>query len=1109
MTISAVGSNDPDVYIINDAGYKRLFINPIIFNMYGQLGGFADVHSVSAAVRDAFPTSGLFRNCEANTQAVYGLEVTGEDTGVLHWVNVTGDQAVAQDPNFFQKVFCINNNEFNWYTNNGTNFGANYSSISQIPNYSRTPGVTPTYTPIPSGPISVSLAYDNPPSGTLVKSQAAADLAHFQFTGNSVVTNIQFNRIGISADTDLANVYLYDGVKRLTDAASVTNGQITFNDTSPTGLFTVNGSRVISVRSDLSSSTGETVGIQLVRVNGNAVNISGNLFTVANATLATVVLSNGTTPAANNSLDPASDVVVWQDTATIGTRYVWMKSLQIRVIGSVYVGDLQNFRLLVDGVQQGQAISQSDANGYVVFDLSGAPVKLETGGRVLKVLADVINGSSRNFTASLRQAPDIFVVDNQYGQNVLATVLTGSFPDSAGEQTISSGTLTFTRTQDSPSGDVVKGASGVTLARFELKANGEKMKAESLRANVTYAPLGVTGAKAAFTLRNGALFVYDEAAGVSTATQIGSTAALCGSGNHTCSGYSAAASLSYTSYSLGSSLIVEPGHPKIIEIRADAYDDGDATALTSTDTLVANFAIGSTNVQSLTSLAYTNGPTAAKAGNILTVKTGSFSVAKYTGYANQSAVTPSNGVKIGHFTLIDTSTEDINVNTITFDVDQSGNIGATSITDAYIKVYNDTGSVIYTSPSKASISVSASNSYSVNFVIPKNKTYQVEVWGNIAAGLTATTDYFDLNLDASGITTSSSTTATATQATGQVITIRSGSLNTANGAVPAARLINGGQRANVYSFTITPTYDDYTLDEVYVDIASGTVASNSGAVANLYLTDGSTTLGTATLNSLTGSASFTGLNYPLLQSAGTKTLYVDVQFASVGGGANDTGGSVTMQLDGLKYRSSGGTVTTSNGLSTSTYTGSAFYDVKGYPTFTNAALPTTVLAPGLQTLFRTDLSATGGQIAWNDITFTVASNSANGTFGPAATGWKLYENGSDITGFATVASVSDIGATTRVEFVFGTERAVAAGSSVRLELKTTVGGTLATGDYVTTQIANPSTTTVTTLSSTVQYNKGASFVWTDQSHPIHTTATDDWFTDGMVKSLIDSQTLTK
>lgn len=130
--ISAVGSSDPDVYIVNVWGYKRLFLNPVIFHFYGHLGGFKKVKTTVAPVRDTLVTSGLFRNCETNDQKVYGVETTGEDTGVLHWVNTTGAQAVADDPNFFKKVFCINSKEFGWYKQ-----GIAYTSVNQIPVYAR------------------------------------------------------------------------------------------------------------------------------------------------------------------------------------------------------------------------------------------------------------------------------------------------------------------------------------------------------------------------------------------------------------------------------------------------------------------------------------------------------------------------------------------------------------------------------------------------------------------------------------------------------------------------------------------------------------------------------------------------------------------------------------------------------------------------------------------------------------------------------------------------------------------------------------------------------------------------------------------------------------
>ena len=103
---------DFDIFIINQYGYKRLFLNPAIFNMYGHLGGWKAVKTVSPAVRDAFVTSHLFRY--SGSPKVYYLEVTGGDTGNLQWVNVTAENFFNQGGKS-QAIFTINNSELNWY----------------------------------------------------------------------------------------------------------------------------------------------------------------------------------------------------------------------------------------------------------------------------------------------------------------------------------------------------------------------------------------------------------------------------------------------------------------------------------------------------------------------------------------------------------------------------------------------------------------------------------------------------------------------------------------------------------------------------------------------------------------------------------------------------------------------------------------------------------------------------------------------------------------------------------------------------------------------------------------------------------------------------------
>ena len=133
--ISAIFSDDPDVYIVNEHGFKRLFLNPEIFKFYTHLGGFANIKLVTPEIRDSFPTSGYFRNCEDNDKKVYGTSVEGEDGGRLHWINKSGDQAVQEDPDFFKKVFCINRKEFNWYPR-----GNEFKLLKEVPKYTRQEG---------------------------------------------------------------------------------------------------------------------------------------------------------------------------------------------------------------------------------------------------------------------------------------------------------------------------------------------------------------------------------------------------------------------------------------------------------------------------------------------------------------------------------------------------------------------------------------------------------------------------------------------------------------------------------------------------------------------------------------------------------------------------------------------------------------------------------------------------------------------------------------------------------------------------------------------------------------------------------------------------------
>jgi peptidoglycan hydrolase-like protein with peptidoglycan-binding domain len=145
-----------------------------------------------------------------------------------------------------------------------------------------------------SGPITAMLSMDNPASGTIVAGQATADLMHVTFTGNGTVSSVTLTRGGVSDQNTLTNVYLYDGVQRLTDGYSFnTNGTITMNNLN----LAVNGSRTVSVKADVYSSTSSydiyvTLSSFSAGTSVNTVAIKGNdMYIAGSGSLATASVS--------------------------------------------------------------------------------------------------------------------------------------------------------------------------------------------------------------------------------------------------------------------------------------------------------------------------------------------------------------------------------------------------------------------------------------------------------------------------------------------------------------------------------------------------------------------------------------------------------------------------------------------------------------------------------------------------------------------------------------------------------------------------------------------------------------------------------------------------
>ncbi len=960
----------------------------------------------------------------------------------------------------------------------------------------RTAGqLSPTWTtgpgtgPVVSCSVSASLASDTPAAGTVVASSTGTTLAKFSFSGTGTVTQLQVKRTGVSADTVLSNVYLFDGNTRLTDAASVGGGSlVTFSN--PSGLFTVNGNKTISVVVDIAgnASSGQTVGVMLTSftvASGTpaTVTVSGNLMTVTAVNdLATVDFSVPTP--ANGSYDPSADVEVFRSNVSVGTRDVVLSRFTLRQIGSVNTTDIVNFRLRVDsgtGLNQIAQVQSMDSNGYVTFSFS--PVTLKAGTRIFSVLGDIIGGSNRQFQFSIRNKADVQFTDTNYNVNIGPTFNnTTSFPVVAaasgtysGANAINVGSLTIQRATSSPSGNVTDGTSDVTLAKYTVTAYGEAQKIETLTVGAT-SSLATVG-----SLRNGRILI--------NGVQYGSTASLAKTTNATYTTGGTPYTLNYT---------VQPGTPVTLEIHADMYDNDGTNSLVNGTTVTAYVMPGSSNVQKLVSLGYTSAPATAVAGNTITDVTGSVTFSKNNTYAAQTAPLPQTGYKLASFNLVGSTSEDININSIT--IGAPAGRASTTLTALYNVSVKVNGAMFGTQKGSVTITPGAtpnttgtiaSSTFSSNYTLPKNTTVSVEVFGDINAPTVAYgSDVLTLDVGIAGTSVSSSATINSS-ATGQAISVGTATVTAAQDpSTPVAAITAGSQTKTAAAFKWTTTNDQFTISEVVVSIPNNTT------VVNVILKDGTTVLAT---QPGAASTTFSNLNV-VIPANSTKVLTVDLQLGTVGFGSGTSGENVQVTLHSYKKApsSTGAITTTTSG----TLSGNVLYVYKSIPTITNVTLPTGTLSAGTQTLAKFSVSSGGtGTIGWAKMMFTIATSTNVVVTSPQV--WDADSN-SQIAG---TASTSYSGGNLSFEFLPTNEQQISGAKNY--VVKATIGGTLASGAYVTTNITQPTTFVAPATASSATHTP-ATFVWSDLSAQSHDLTTSDWNNDYLVKNLpSDGQSLNK
>ena len=940
--------------------------------------------------------------------------------------------------------------------------------------------------------LKVSLSATSPSGTVLVAGQAIGDLADYVFANPTSapinVTALSFKRTGVSNDSTLSNVYLYNNGTRITDSAGVSSSAFSYTDAN--GLFTVpaGGTYTVSVRSDIATGTsGQQIGIQLVSATSNGTldssvsfPINSGLQTISAASLATVDFTVAPTPSTAITVSPQNDYPLWQDTVSVSTNPVKLSSMKFTNLGSIDSSNVINLRLYVDGTMVGSAVPTLAADRSVTFDLTSNPFLLSTQSHVIKVLGNITGGASRTVELSIQRTSDAMLVDSQLGQPVTPTYLAKNFTAvSTAAITIQavSGTsgVSVSRDGASPTANVAVGASNVKWATFDMLASGEDVKVSDLyvSANTSVHNGG---------LANGKVFV--------NGVQVGSTKSI---GELTAN---------TTDFSLGSSLILPAGQTTKVDIYADAKTST-STNLSNDETVTVSLDAGTSNGQGQSSLVSTPVPANQTSGNAITVSSSSLTATKYTGYGDQTVIAGSTNAKLGAFTLSTGSTEGVSVNTIVITIAGDSYASVTNLTLKDEATGNTLGTVVATP--------SASNSYSVTLDIPASSTKTIDLYGNVLSSAPAGT--FIASVDAATTGTGDLTGISTSPATKvlQTINIGSGTLSVTNGAGDPVNnnILAGASNVEVGQFNFAASNSSFTVNNLAILVP--TAQANDVTNVTVSYKDANGIVKTATqalanAGSGNATATFTGLGMyvPTNDSA---NLDVMIGTPTIASGAT-SGEGVRVSLDTgatsgtFNAIDSAGTASTSINAGVAVQAGGTFYVRKSIPTVATTPLAANAVPATGSPLYKFSISAdNAGAIEWTQLAFNISTTSATVTniyLTDDASGTSLLDASGNNQYASTSASVAT---TTLLYNTSATKYAqVAAGATKTYDLYGTVTG-FTTGSSITISLASDGTTATNASALT---NIGNKMVWSDRSATSHSVTSADWTNGYLLKNFTSS-----
>lgn len=902
--------------------------------------------------------------------------------------------------------------------------------------------------------LTVALASTTPAAATVIAdssaggddgAQAFVPMTKVALTAGSdgavKLTTIKFKRGGISANADISALYLFEGDTLDGSFIAANNsysaGVVTFTNSS--GLITVpaGSTKYVTLRVDIADDvgSGKTVSFQVASASDLATDgasvsgsfpLTGNTMSVATASdLGYVTLTN-VSPTGAATVNPGTDNHEgWRFSLQANDQDMEVRYLKLSMTGSAAKGDLKDFQLQVGGVDIAETVAQMNDNDEVIF-MFPTPYKIGKGlTKNVSLIFDVVNGSNNTIHFQVQELYHANVYDTEYKVYTKLnradswTIVQSN--SATTNTTINAGSLTVSKSLNSPTGNVAVGATGVTLCKFDFKATGEDIKITSLDVSTPAALNGMDNVKVYFK-----------------GSQVGATK-------------DSDATNDNADFAFGASMVISAGTTEVIEIRGDTKNAA-GTNYAAADSISCTLDAGSSNARGLSSSTSISTPSVA--GNTLTGSTGTLTVAENTGVGDASAASPTGvlgqqNVVIGSFVITAGAGEGVTITQITLTDDVAATTGS-SLADTFQNMRLESGgpadangnyaagTAIGTTIGTLTDTIDTTYNFNASPAIKLGVAKQIviNIYADILSSATGT-QLTTVNDDTSGVVYPSTVTATGddtsasangTMSAGlqNLYLAASGSLtieNVASSAQVKANILTAGAAAvTLYKFKLTALTEDVDVTRFIISdaIASDTLNATSvdgkptSTLKNFKLFDGATQIG-STLSALTeatatpvngGYVDFNlGTSNAFRVAKGTEktlTLKADVNaWPSISSGSTHT---FSLNADPLEEGTTVRAVT-ARGVGSSTavdgpstgVTGNALTIRRAYPLVERLALTSTTLTGGATSqkqVANFKVTAVGGQVRLKKMTFSVSWTDTTTSTLLSLSNFKLYRNGS-------------------------------------------------------------------------------------------------------------------